>query len=78
MLSGSISAIPYIECTFKDWIETGKIFLSLRKKGIMVPQTEALIAAVAIRENAYIFSLDKHFSNISLVTTLNLYQDNQY
>ena len=75
MLSGSIAAVPYVECVYEDWIKTGKILNDLKKKGISIPLTDVLIAAVAHRENAAVFTLDRHFKDILVVTTLDLYQD---
>ncbi|MDZ7838800.1 MAG: hypothetical protein U5N58_13185 [Actinomycetota bacterium] len=43
--------------------------MTLKKKGISIPLTDALIAAV-IRNNASVLTLDKHFKDISLVTPL--------
>lgn len=73
MLSSSISAVPYIECLYEDWVETGKVLYSLREKGISIPLTDVLIAAIAIREDALVFSQDKHFKYISNITDLKLY-----
>lgn len=72
MLSRSIAAIPYIECIYEDWIETGKVLYNLRGRGIMVPLTDALIATVAIRKDASVLTLDEHFKDISSVTNLEL------
>ncbi|MGM0366649.1 MAG: type II toxin-antitoxin system VapC family toxin [Actinomycetota bacterium] len=74
MLSSSIVAIPYIECIYEDWVKTGKMLYDLRKKGISIPLTDALIAAIALRNNASVWTLDKYFKGISLVTTLDIYQ----
>jgi len=64
MLSRSINAIPYLDCTFEDWIKTGSILFNLRKKGKVIPLTDALISAVAVRVNAAILTLDQHFKDI--------------
>ncbi len=75
MLSSAIGAVPYIECIYEDWAKTGKILHDLKKNGISIPLTDALIAAMAIRNNASVLTLDKHFREISLVADLNLYPD---
>jgi predicted nucleic acid-binding protein len=73
MLSSSISAIPYIECLYEDWMETGNVLYRLREKGVSIPLTDVLIAVVAIREDALVLTQDKHFKYISGITSLKLY-----
>ncbi len=73
MLSSAIGAIPYIECMFDDWVKTGKILHDLKKNGISIPLTDVLIATIAIRNNASVLTLDKHFREISFVADLDLY-----
>jgi predicted nucleic acid-binding protein len=73
MLSSSISAVPYIECIYEDWIETGKVLYRLREKGVSIPLTDVLIATIAIREEALVLTHDKHFKYISNITELKLY-----
>jgi len=63
LLSDSISAIPYAECIYEDWITTGKMLYNLKKKGISVPLTDVLISAIAIRHDASVLTLDKHFKS---------------
>ena len=64
ILSQSIGAIPYLDCTFEDWIKTGNILFYLKKKGKIIPLTDALISAVTLRINASILTLDQHFKEI--------------
>jgi len=75
MLSSSIVAVPYIESICEDWINTGKILYDLKKKGISIPLTDVLIASIALRSNASVFTLDKNFKDLSLITNLNIYED---
>ena len=74
MLSSSIVAVPYIECIYEDWINTGKILYDLKKRGISIPLTDVLIAYIAIRSSASVLTLDKHFKDISLLSALNIYE----
>ena len=67
LLAKSINAIPYLECAFEDWVMAGEISFNLRKNGRIIPVTDALIAAVSIRNSAKIMTLDKHFINIPRV-----------
>lgn len=63
-LKNSIDAIPYLETTLEDWKEAGNISNKLRRKGITIPLTDIIISAVAISNNAKVYSLDKHFKEI--------------
>jgi predicted nucleic acid-binding protein len=67
MLSQSIGAVPFLNCHYNDWITAGNISFSLRKKGIIIPLSDIIIAAVAIRNDAKIYTLDKHFKQIPAV-----------
>jgi predicted nucleic acid-binding protein len=73
MLSSSISAVPYIECIYEDWMETGKVLYMLREKGVSIPLTDVLIATIAIRGKALVLTQDRHFKYISNITELKLY-----
>ena len=64
MLFQSITAIPYLDCIFEDWIKAGSILFNLKKKGKIIPLTDAIISAVAIRVGASIITLDQHFKDI--------------
>lgn len=72
MLVQCIDAIPFMDCEYKDWINAGSISFRLRKKGITVPLTDVLIAAVALRNNAKIYTLDNHFEKIPDIEVLKL------
>ena len=66
-LKNSIDAIPYLEITLEYWKEEGNISNKLRRKGITIPLTDIIISAVAISNNAKVYSLDKHFKEIPRV-----------
>lgn len=75
LLSESISAVPYAECVYDDWIKTGETLYNLKKKGIAVPLTDILISAIAIRHDASVLSLDKHFKSIDMIKLIELGPD---
>jgi predicted nucleic acid-binding protein len=70
MLKRCIDAIPFIDFEYQDWINAGQIASELRKNGITVPLTDVIISAAAIKNNAKIFTFDKHFKKISKVELL--------
>lgn len=59
------STIPYWEVEREDWITAGNTLHALRKKGLSIPLTDVLIAGVAIRHQAAVLTLDKHFRHLS-------------
>ena len=59
---------------FETYREAAAIFRSARGKGISLTTIDTLIAAVALEHNASVFTLDKDFSRIALVTRLALYR----
>jgi hypothetical protein len=61
-----LNVIPYIEVIRTDWEETGAILLRLRQRGISVPLTDALIAAVARRTGCGVLTLDHHFAHLEV------------
>jgi tRNA(fMet)-specific endonuclease VapC len=75
LLSESISAVPFAECVFDDWIKTGETLYNLKKKGITVPLTDILISVIALRHNASILTLDKHFKSIDMIKLIDLGPD---
>ena len=49
-----------------DWEVAGNTLQALRESGITLPLTDALIAAIAIRHNAQVLTLDHHFSHLKV------------
>jgi predicted nucleic acid-binding protein len=60
-LAGCIDAVPYIACSFTDWLLAGLKSFRLRKEGLTVPLTDLLIAAISINNKAAVYSPDYHF-----------------
>ena len=59
-----LSDLPYVEMSQSLWQKASEISASLRKKGLNLPLSDILIAAVAIRNNLSVFTLDIHFEQI--------------
>ncbi|QWR77829.1 type II toxin-antitoxin system VapC family toxin [Candidatus Magnetomonas plexicatena] len=67
-LSGVLSALPYIEMTSDLWTKAGNISAMLRIKGITLPMSDILIAAIALEHNIEVLTLDTHFASIGTQT----------
>ena len=63
-LNSNIGGLPFIETNLDDWILAGKLSFKLRKRGITIPITDCIIAALAINHNAALMSFDRHFQSI--------------
>lgn len=63
-LFANLKALPYVDIRKSDWSDIGFFLMELRKKGIAVPFTDAVIACMAIKNRLCVYSLDKHFSLI--------------
>ena len=58
--------VPSLETNEVDWEEAGESLQSLRSKGIALPLTDALIAAIAKRHDAPVLTLDQHFAHLQV------------
>jgi predicted nucleic acid-binding protein len=48
----------------EDFREAARIYARLRWKGITIPSSDCLIAALAMRHGAAVYATDPHFGNI--------------
>jgi predicted nucleic acid-binding protein len=70
ILSDALLALPYYEVTQSTWLQAGDLSATLLRKGITLPLSDLVIAALAMERNCRVFSLDAHFKKIP---GLNLY-----
>lgn len=61
MMLGSRSML---EMTAKTWVSAANLSSELRKKGITLPMSDIIIAAVALEHNVTIMTVDQHFQQI--------------
>lgn len=57
--------LPHVEAERQDWRAAGELLAGLRSRGIRIPATDALIAALCLRHELMLLTLDKHFHHIS-------------
>jgi len=58
--------LQYVEVDRSDWEAAGERLRQLRSKGVTVPLTDALIAAIATRRSLDVLSLDAHFQHLEI------------
>lgn len=63
-LNNTLGGVPCIDTVFSDWHLAGEISYRLRRKGITVPITNCLIAALALNNDAAVYTFDHHFKQI--------------
>ncbi len=63
-LKDSLGTISYLAEKYNTWEEVGRLAFELRRKGVTIPLTDCLIAALIQEEACSIFTLDSHFKSI--------------
>ncbi|MBM4127489.1 MAG: PIN domain-containing protein [Nitrospira sp.] len=63
-LSEALLALRYYEVTQSTWLRTGDLSAQLLRKGVTLPLSDVLIAALAIEHECRVYSLDAHFKKI--------------
>lgn len=64
LLRKLFSVLPLVEVERSDWEKAGSVLRNLAAKGITVPLSDALIAAVARRRGLPVLTLDPHFAHL--------------
>ncbi|MBI2980955.1 MAG: PIN domain-containing protein [Deltaproteobacteria bacterium] len=65
--------VSRIDPSSNTWEEAGRLSYSIRKKGFTISTGDALIAALAIENDALLFTEDKHFNWMNQYTDLRLH-----
>ena len=63
-LSEALLALRYYEVTQATWLRTGNLSAQLLRKGVTLPLSDLIIAALAIEHDCRVYSLDAHFTKI--------------
>jgi predicted nucleic acid-binding protein len=64
VLSDALLALRYYEVTASTWMRTGDLSAHLLRKGVTLPLSDLLIAALALEHDCRVYSLDAHFKKI--------------
>lgn len=68
----NLSAVNYIDMKFEDWINVGELSNKLRKSGLVIPLSDIVIAAAAIKNDLLLVARDKHFKLVPGLTVMEL------
>jgi predicted nucleic acid-binding protein len=63
-LKDGLLALPYLEVTQSTWVNAGALSAGLLRKGITLPLSDLIIAALAIEHHCPVYSVDDHFRKI--------------
>lgn len=63
-ITETFEALPYLEACHSTWTKAGTLAFTLRRKGIIVPLTDCVLAALALESDCELFSVDAHFTKI--------------
>ncbi len=63
-LVDALLALPYYEVTQSSWVQTGDLSARLLRRGVTLPLSDLIIAALAIERDCRVYSLDGHFKKI--------------
>lgn len=64
-LRSALQGPRYLEITRDTWQLAGELGFGLRRKGITLPLSDLLLAALALQNELELFTLDKHFQRIA-------------
>jgi tRNA(fMet)-specific endonuclease VapC len=59
-----LEGLPYVEMIRKMWQNAAELSIVLKKGGVTLPLSDIFIAAIAIENDLFVFTLDKHFEQI--------------
>lgn len=60
-----LSGLPLLKTKKDIYIKAGKMNAALRRKGISVPITDAIITATALTYGAVVITIDEHFTHFA-------------
>lgn len=62
--------LPFLETTREDFEQAGALLAGLRRHGVTLPVTDALMAGLALRHAIPLLENDKHFATIKKLTVV--------
>jgi len=58
------ASLPYVEMTKGLWQRAAELSILLKKKGVVLPLSDIIIATIAIENDLPVYTLDYHFTQI--------------
>jgi len=63
-----LTGLRFLETSFSSWTRAGELSFSLRRKGVTLPLSDLIIAALALEHRCQVYTLDPHFEQIPGLT----------
>ena len=63
-----LAGLRFIETAFSTWRRAGEVSFGLRRKGVTLPLSDLVIAALALEHRLEIYTLDPHFKEVPGLT----------
>ena len=63
-INDAMLSLPYLEITRDIWILAGDTSSFLLRRGITLPMPDLVVAAIALKNQCRLYSLDAHFQKI--------------
>ncbi len=73
-LRSALTAVIWVVTTDESYARAGRLGFELRRRGVAVPTTDCVIAAVAESVGGSILTLDGHFEELARAASLRLLQ----
>lgn len=73
-ISNLFSVVPYIQHPETTWDETVRFQWRVRKSGLSIPWSDAVIANLANKHGHRVYARDKHFEALSNLGLVRLYR----
>ena len=74
-INNAMDELIFLEVERDDWIEIGKYLNKLKKNGVTVPFQDVVIAFIAVKYDARLWTNDQHFKKFqSVIKQLKFFQ----
>lgn len=71
LVKNALLALPHLEMTREIWFKAGRLASLLRAKGLILPLSDIMIAAIALEHSCAVLTIDRHFETIEGLTVVN-------
>lgn len=64
LLTSAFEALPWLETDRQVWRRAGELGRNLRERGVAIPFSDVVIAALALEQDVAVMTCDRHFRHI--------------
>ncbi len=63
-LSEALLGLPYLEVSQSTWMKAGDLSANLLRRGVTLPLSDLVLAALAIEHECAVYTRERHFEKI--------------